>query len=477
MKRIYIIIFIFIQAIVSYGQNSEFIVNDSSQYGFNRPRIALLNNDVPFVLWGKPGSPAKVWGAKLNGSSFTTPVQIVSDTMNPRVGTVDGPNLVAYNDSIYVVWGNQSPANHHVFMNRSTDAGNSFGYAIQTDTIGLGDNIEYPGLTISNNGTLGIYFIKSDPSWNNPRQSLITSYDRGNSFSKDTTINLFAPGIPCECCQGNMEMQDSTWVFYYRNNVGNIRNVYSLVSENSGTTFSDDYEMDDVDWTTMSCPSSGPEGYLHGNKSFTAWMSKGSGSTRVLYGTVNLALQTVNIAKYIDSTVAVNITQNYPSVDGQGDTIAVVWQDNRYLFTHVFAAISIDGGSTFTSAILLSDTSIISSYSVPDVAYSNGIFHFVWKSSNKVFYRSATLSNLLSIDNNEIKNVEFKIYPNPSTNLLTVETKLNILQINIVDITGKMINSFVPTSNTFSINSLSSGIYFIRIIGEDNLSTKKFVKQ
>jgi hypothetical protein len=476
MKKLIITITLFLQFLILFSQNNTIIVNDSSQYGFNRPRLALLNNNIPFVLWGKSGTNSKVFGAKLMGSNFSSPVQIVPDTMRPRVGTTDGPNIVSHNDSIYVVWGNQTVGNHHVFMNRSTDAGNSFGPAIQTDSLPVGDNIEYPGVSISNNGILGIYFLRSDASWNNTRQSLITSYDRGLSFSKDSTVNTFSPGVPCECCQGSMEMQDSNWVYYYRNNVANIRNSYSLVSTNSGASFNDAYEMDIVDWFIQSCPSSGPEGHINGTQSFTSWMSRATGSARILYASVDMSLQTVSPATYIDTNVAANVVQNYPSVDGEGDTIAIIWQDNRYMFSHVFTSISIDGGQSFTGTILLSDSAVSGHYTAGDVAYANGIFHFVWRGSNKVFYKSATLSNLLSIYDKDSEISNYNLYPNPTSSILTIDTDLKIQKINIIDITGKNVKSFTPKTNTFNVSDLSNGIYFITIIGEGNSITKKFVK-
>jgi hypothetical protein len=476
MKRQLLIIILLLQTSLLVSQNTEIIVNDSSQYGFNRPRLALLNNNIPFVLWGKPGVNSKVFGAKLVGSNFTPPVQIAPDSMNPRVGTTDGPNIVAHNDSIYVVWGNQSPANHHVFMNRSTDAGNSFGPAIQTDSITPGDNIEYPGVSISNNGILGIYFLKSDASWNNTRQSLITSLDRGLSFSKDSAVNTFAPGVPCECCQGSMEMQDSNWVFYYRNNVADIRNSYSLVSTNTGASFNEAYEMDIVDWFIQSCPSSGPEGHINGSKSFTSWMSKATGSSRILYATVDISLQTVSPATYIDTNVAASVIQNYPSVDGEGDTVAIIWQDNRYMFSHIFTSISIDGGQNFTETILLSDTTVLGSYSAGDVAYANGIFHFVWKGSNKIYYKSASLSNLLSISDNSSMASKINLYPNPASTILTIDTDLKIQKIKIIDITGKNVKSFTPKTNAINVSDLPDSIYFIKIFGEEDTITQKFVK-
>jgi len=474
MKPFLVALFI-LSFCITFAQNNEIIINDSSQYGFNRPRITILNNNIPFVLWGNP-SNAKVYGAKLNGSSFSSPVQIVPDSMTPRVGSADGPNLVSYNDSIYVVWSNESPNNHHVFLNKSTDGGATFGNAIQTDTITLGDNLEYPGISINNNGTLGIYFIRSDMNFNNPTQSLIKSTNSGYTFSRDSIVNTFAPGQTCECCQGTMEMENNNWVYNYRNNDANIRNAYSLVSKDNGSTFNDVYELDDIDWTINSCPSSGPEGHLSANNSFTAWMSRGNGKYRILYATVDIDLNTTSTANYIDNFVAPNVNQNYPSVDGKNDTIAVVWQDNRYLFSHIFTAISIDGGSSFLGTILLSDTSGTNGFYYPDVAFSNGIFHYVWKTNNKVIYKSTTLAKLLSIKSiNQTQN-KVSIYPNPSSYNLTLKTDVKPLSITVLDLTGKLITSFPYTSTQLNIENLSSGVYFLKVTDKENTIIQKFVK-
>ena len=476
IMKIAILSFILFFQITFLCAQNVIIVNDSSQYGFERPRIVLLDNNVPFVIWGKPSASSKVFGSKLQGASFTSPIQISPDTMNPRVGSVDGPNVVSYKDSLYVVWGNQDPSNHHIFLNRSTDGGNSFGQPIQVDSLPSGENIEYPGVSISNDGTLGLYFIRSNSSWLNPRQSLIRSYDRGNNFTGDSVINTFSPGVPCECCQASMEMVDSNWVFYYRNNVSNVRNNYSLLSTNYGSTFNNVYEMDAIDWTINACPSSGPEGHISGNQSFTAWMSKATGRSRIWYNRLNISLGTTNTAQMIDSASTGLYNQNYPSVAGNGDTIAVVWEDNRYSTLNTFASVSIDGGQTFSSSILLSDTSISSSFRTPDVAYANGLFHFVWKKYNTVYYKSMTLPQVLSVADNKIINSNVRLYPNPTNGKLTIDSDVAINNINVLDLAGRIVQTYSPMSNTINVGDLVNGVYFIQLIGDENVITKKLVK-
>lgn len=69
------------------------------------------------------------------------------------------------------------------------------------------------------------------------------------------------------------------------------------------------------------------------------------------------------------------------------------------------------------------------------------------------------------------------IYPNPTSNQLTIDTELKISEITIIDITGKIIITTKENVKTINVADLSNGIYFIKIINEEGAITKKFVKQ
>ena len=170
------------------------------------------------------------------------------------------------------------------------------------------------------------------------------------------------------------------------------------------------------------------------------------------------------------------LAKNYPAVSGKGDTIAVVWEDSRLGNLNAFASISIDGGLTFSNSILLSDTSINTTYRTPHVAYADGYFHFVWKKPNTVFYKSMTLAQLLSVSENSITKNYAKLYPNPTTGLVTFESSETINKINVLDIRGKIVNSYTPIDNSLNVSHLVNGIYFIQLVGDQNLITKKLVK-
>ncbi len=68
------------------------------------------------------------------------------------------------------------------------------------------------------------------------------------------------------------------------------------------------------------------------------------------------------------------------------------------------------------------------------------------------------------------------IYPNPAVNLIHLKNVLDDVDYKIVDINGKLIGIGVTVSGEIDITGLTSGLYFVEIIG-DRREILKFVKQ
>jgi hypothetical protein len=72
------------------------------------------------------------------------------------------------------------------------------------------------------------------------------------------------------------------------------------------------------------------------------------------------------------------------------------------------------------------------------------------------------------------------IYPNPAQNEFTIEGNLNLYQIELFDSVGRIHRKANPNGAiyTFDISSLPKGIYFVRVLNEDNtfVSIRKIVK-
>ena len=85
-------------------------------------------------------------------------------------------------------------------------------------------------------------------------------------------------------------------------------------------------------------------------------------------------------------------------------------------------------------------------------------------------------SSVLSIDD-EVLSV-FTIYPNPTQSSFSINS--NVSNIEIYDLTGKMVKSFkgdFTKNNTFDISSLNTGMYIIKVEDSNNKTkTTKLVK-
>ena len=75
----------------------------------------------------------------------------------------------------------------------------------------------------------------------------------------------------------------------------------------------------------------------------------------------------------------------------------------------------------------------------------------------------------------------FSVFPNPTTGMLYVQSSEPAQQIVIYDLSGRQImscNGQAEQLNTLNVNSLTSGVYFIRILTtEQHSSVSKFIKQ
>ena len=87
-------------------------------------------------------------------------------------------------------------------------------------------------------------------------------------------------------------------------------------------------------------------------------------------------------------------------------------------------------------------------------------------------------SNVALTTNENASHDGFTLYPNPVTNYLTINTTDQILKLNLMDITGKIVKTLEVNSNevTVDISNLSSGIYFVKVEGEFGTKYSKLIK-
>ncbi len=84
--------------------------------------------------------------------------------------------------------------------------------------------------------------------------------------------------------------------------------------------------------------------------------------------------------------------------------------------------------------------------------------------------------NLGTVDN-PISN--FTIYPNPVNDILNIKTALNNYSVEVYTIQGQLVSTSKNKSGTtsFDTGKLASGVYILKLIGEENSQTFKILKK
>jgi len=90
---------------------------------------------------------------------------------------------------------------------------------------------------------------------------------------------------------------------------------------------------------------------------------------------------------------------------------------------------------------------------------------------------------IINVRENNITNFNFKIYPNPSTGLVYLETQnqLSNYEIKIIDVLGKCVfiqndyNTIVPKS--IDLSGLNNGVYFLSIRSKNKIVSEKIIIQ
>ncbi|MEG1386000.1 MAG: T9SS type A sorting domain-containing protein, partial [Algoriella sp.] len=88
--------------------------------------------------------------------------------------------------------------------------------------------------------------------------------------------------------------------------------------------------------------------------------------------------------------------------------------------------------------------------------------------------------NCASLGINDINNLEFNIYPNPTTDLVNVSTKENIVGYQLYDFSGKLLTEKTKVDKKevkINLESYPKGIYLLNIKTDKRSYTQKITKK
>jgi hypothetical protein len=85
---------------------------------------------------------------------------------------------------------------------------------------------------------------------------------------------------------------------------------------------------------------------------------------------------------------------------------------------------------------------------------------------------SVTAGNTASIS--EVENANVVLFPNPVTSVLNIEAQ-GIQEVNVIDLNGRTV--MTEKTNRIDMSNLANGVYFVRVITAEGVSTQKIAKK
>lgn len=449
-------------------------VADRSQFGGSHPRIAINGSGEAVIVWGRSASHSNYVSSGSNGI-FKTPELIHPASLDTYVNNWSGAKIAANGNTVFVVFKAQPLETGKIFVVKSIDGGKSFG---DTMSVGPSDNHIYflPDIDVGSDGNPVIVYMKHDPNWVDPRYAVTNSMNGGVSFLPDVAATDFSPGEVCDCCPSSILQNNGKQVLVYRNNNQNLRNVWFTNSNDTGKSFQSGMNIDLSNWTINACPSSGPDGYIFGDSLIAVWMSGASNISRVHYATAKISTAQLGFSKEILSNLPNGVSQNYPRIAGNGDTIGIIWPQTYLGNTNVLFTYSVNGSKDLFVKIDTVNEAILGYDIVPDIAYRNGVFHLVFQNGHlgDLQYRSARVSHATGVEVNN-PNTSFELYPNPANDQIHINGQFNSpLKYHIVNSLGQIMLKG-SSNRSISISSLPKGNYML-IINENGYKPKHFFK-
>ena len=97
--------------------------------------------------------------------------------------------------------------------------------------------------------------------------------------------------------------------------------------------------------------------------------------------------------------------------------------------------------------------------------------------STTTFDSSCLYPFMTSLSTNDFTALELSVYPNPVTNgyINIVSNKSETIKVTMFDVLGKQINVSSLINNRLDVSTMKSGIYFLRILQDNNSVTKKII--
>jgi hypothetical protein len=176
----------------------------------------------------------------------------------------------------------------------------------------------------------------------------------------------------------------------------------------------------------------------------------------------------VYIGGHFKDRIRIEGTEYIP--EGTNDFFAV-----KYSSTGLFQWIkTIPANTDIIKALSVKDNDILSVAGYAGINSTLGNFTISRFSGSNCIV--ATLGNLTT-GTNETYNSNISVFPNPVNTTLFISGLTQNSTVSVFDLSGKLLMNKLVVSNQIDIRKLVNGIYTIRIVDKNGITTRKIVKQ
>ena len=438
-----------------------------------RPRMAILENGNPIVLWGR-SSPPTNFVSTSTGDSFLPAVEVSMPGAAPSVADWMGSSIATSGSASWVVMKTQPETSSPVYVRRSNDGGLTWGDTIRVEP-NDGRVARFPTLIVTDPDAPVVQYMQFDQGWAGARQ--VTTRMVGGAFSTPVEVSApFAPGEVCDCCPGQLVGAGDRAVALYRNAGSNIRVMYGAASQDGGATFPTGALLDETGWLLNACPSSGPAGYMAGDSVRYVWMSGATNGSKTYIGSAHASDLSLGAQGLVHPGLTQAVTQNFPRIAGSNDTLGVVWQQTAGSQNEILFSWSVTG----VNGLSVPDTVNVDLAGIqrtPDIAYANGAFHIIWSdmASATVRYRKATLNAVVGVE--ERAYASTLIWPNPVVDQARISGS-GWSSAVITDLHGRTVMERSIRNGQVDLSTLAAGSYLMQLIdGKQKQAPVRFEKR
>jgi hypothetical protein len=335
--------------------------------------IMLLPSIFPHSLPLKIEAQTSLLSKSINISNNT------AVSHSPELAVSHRKNLVG-NDSVYVVWSDNSTGNGDIYFKQSADNGTTFsstqnlsnnpGNSTAAQMAAYQDNV-YVVWEDASTGNGDIYFRKSTDSGIN----FGTTENLSNNTSFSDSFHMSASG-------------SDVYVVWSDNSTGN-GDIYFRKSIDNGTTFGNIENL-----SNDNGKSYGAHIVLSGNNVYVVWSDNSTGNGDIYF------------KRSADNGTTFSSTQNLSNNPGNStaaqmaayqDNVYVVWEDASTGNGDIYFKASLDNGTKFAGQKSLARNNG-SSFN-PQLAVSpNDIIYGMWQDNTQYDRSKNTTSDTISVD-------------------------------------------------------------------------------